>query len=232
MRGQQLALSVQLRESASFDTFFPGPNQTVVAALRDPHGSVLIYGATGSGRTHLLQAVARAQHCAYLPLAEFKSMGPGVLEGLGPSPLLCVDDLDAISTDREWAMALLRLLDERHTQGTAIVIACNAPPDRMEIALPDLRTRLMRCALFGLKPLSDEERAQLLRERALARGLDLSPEVSRWLLTQLARDTDSLLVALEQLDRASLSAKRRLTLPFVQAVLAQSALVPGTLQTS
>ncbi len=51
----------------------------------------------------------------------------------------------------------------------------------------------------------------------------LPPEVSRWLLTQLARDTGSLLAGLEQLDRASLSAKRRLTLPFVKSVLA-----PGT----
>jgi DnaA family protein len=219
MRGQQLPLSVQLRESASFDSFFSGPNAAAVAALQQPQGTLLIYGAFGSGRTHLLQAVARAQHCAYLPMAEIHAMGPQVLEGLDHSPLICLDDLDAVSNQRDWALALLRLLDQRHTQGTAIVIASATPPDRTEIALPDLRTRLMRAAIFGLKPLTDEHRAELLRERAQARGLELSPDVSRWLLTQLARDTASLLAALERLDRASLSAKRRLTLPFVQSVL-------------
>ena len=232
MRGQQLALSVQLRESASFDSFFCGPNAAAVAALQQAQGALLIYGALGSGRTHLLQAVARAQHCAYLPMAEIHQMGPEVLEGLEHSPLICLDDLDAVTSNRDWALALLRLLDQRHTQGTAVVIASATPPDRMEIALPDLRTRLMRAAIFGLKPLTDEDRTQLLRERAQARGLDLSPEVSRWLLTQLARDTGSLLAALEQLDRASLSAKRRLTLPFVQTVLVQSVLAPGTSQTN
>lgn len=220
MKGQQLPLSVQLRESASFDSFFAGPNAAAVSALHHPQGSLLIYGAPGSGRTHLLQAVARAQRCAYLPMVEIRAMGPDVLEGLEHNNLLCLDDLEHVTNDRAWSLALLRLLDHRHTQGTATVLASAAPPDRMEINLPDLRTRLMRAAIFGLKPLTDEDRAQLLRERAQARGLDLSPEVSRWLLTQLARDTDSLLAALEQLDRASLSAKRRLTLPFVHSVLA------------
>jgi DnaA family protein len=231
MRGQQLALSVQLRESASFDSFFSGPNAAAVTALRDPQGCLLLYGAVGSGRTHLLQAVARAQHCPYLPMAEIGGIGPDVLEGLEHAALLCLDDLDAVCNRRDWALALLRLLDQRHALGSALIIASNTPPDRMEIALPDLRTRLMRAAIFGLKPLTDDDRTQFLRERAQARGLDLAPEVSRWLLTQLARDTGSLLAALEQLDRASLSAKRRLTLPFVQTVLAQSALSRGTSQT-
>ena len=227
MRGQQLPLSVQLRESASFDSFFAGPNAAAVSALRVAQGSLLIYGAPGSGRTHLLQAVARAQGCAYLPMAEIREMGPDVLEGLERSRLLCVDDLDSVSGDQAWSLALLRLLDTLHAQRAGVVLASAAPPDRMAISLPDLRTRLMRAAIFGLKPLGDDDRDQLLRERAQARGLELAPEVSRWLLTQLARDTGSLLAALEQLDRASLSAKRRLTLPFVQSVLA-----PGTSQTN
>ena len=225
MKGQQLPLSVQLRESASFDSFFAGPNEAAVSALRQPQSSVLIYGALNSGRTHLLQAVARANSGAYLPMAEIREMGPEVLEGLEHNALLCIDDLDSVSNHRAWSMTLLRLLDTLHAQGAGVVLASSAAPDRMEIVLPDLRTRLMRAAIFGLKPLSDDDRNQLLRERAQARGLELAPEVSRWLLTQLARDTGSLLAALEQLDRASLSAKRRLTLPFVQSVLA-----PGTSQ--
>lgn len=221
MKGQQLPLSVQLRESASFDSFFAGPNEAAVSALRHPQGSLLVYGAPGSGRTHLLQAVARAQSSAYLPMAEIREMGPDVLEGLEQSKLLCLDDSENVTNDRIWSLALLRLLDHRHMQGAATVLASAAPPDRMEISLPDLRTRLMRAAIFGLKPLTDADRDQLLRERAQARGLELSADVSRWLLTRLARDTGSLLAALEQLDRASLSAKRRLTLPFVQSILGE-----------
>ena len=92
----------------------------------------------------------------------------------------------------------------------------------MNTALEGLEQRLqesMGVAVIGLKPLDDSGREALLRDRSAARGLELPAEVSRWLLNHLPRDTGSLLAALEQLDRASLSAKRRLTLPFVQAVL-------------
>jgi DnaA family protein len=219
MKGQQLPLSVQLRESASFDTFYVGPNALAVNALRELDSAVLIYGAVASGRTHLLQAVARERHCPYLPLIDIREMGPDVLEGLDQPAVLCLDDLDAVSDDRDWSMALLRLLDARRSANKITVLSASAAPDRANIALPDLRTRLTLCAVFGLKPLDDNDRETLLRERARARGLEMPVEVSAWLMKQLPRDAGSLLGALEQLDRAALSAKRRLTVPFVQSVL-------------
>lgn len=230
MKGQQLPLSVQLRDSASFDSFYPGPNALALAALRELDGCVLVYGAAGSGRTHLLQAVARARRCAYLPLHELRGMGAGVLDGLEHSDALCLDDLDAVAADHEWSLALLRLLDARRSLGLPLALSANAAPDRLEIALPDLRTRLTLSSVFGLKPLDDDQRIQLLHERARARGLELPVEVSNWLMKQLPRDTGSLLGALETLDRASLSAKRRLTLPFVQGVLLERALAPASSQ--
>ena len=226
MRGQQLPLPVQLRDSASFDSFFSGPNDNAVAALRELSGAVFISGAPGSGRTHLLQAVARTRRCPYLPLADLQAFGAEALAGLEQAPALCLDDIHSVTPDRDWSLALLRLLDARRVHNLATAMSADAAPERMNCALPDLRTRLSASAVFGLHPLSDADREKLLRERANARGLELAPEVSRWLLRQLARDTGSLLAALEQLDRASLSAKRRLTLPFVQSVL-----VPGTAQT-
>ncbi|MGH8541609.1 MAG: DnaA regulatory inactivator Hda [Stenotrophobium sp.] len=220
MKGQQLPLPVQLRESASFASFHAGPNDNVVTALRSLSGPVLIYGAAGSGRTHLLQAVARERRCPYLPLLDLHDAGTEALDGLEGTAALCLDDVQAVLAQRDWALALLRLLDTRRTLNKPTVLAADAAPERIDCILPDLRTRLSACAVFGLKPLSDTDRADLLHERAHARGLELPPETSRWLLNQLARDTGSLLDALEKLDRASLSAQRRLTLPFAQSVLA------------
>lgn len=219
MIGAQLPLAVQLRESASFESYYPGPNAEALLALQSLAPPVLLYGPTGSGRTHLLQAAARQHRAAYLPLAELAEHGPALLEGLESAPAVCIDDLDRVSADRDWCIALLRLVDQLRTRSAGYVFAADAPPERMDLALPDLRTRLGACSRFGLKPLSDEERRELLRERAKARGLELPDEVGRWLLNHRARDIPALLESLEQLDRAALAAKRRLTLPFVQSVL-------------
>lgn len=219
MIGAQLPLAVQLRDTASFDTFFAGPNADIVPALRKLQGSALLFGPPDSGRTHLLQAVCRLANGRYLPLAAFAKHGPGALEGFEHTSLLCLDDIDAVCADRDWALALLRLLDARRAAGQTQLLSASAAPERLNVALPDLRTRLSACAVFGLRPLTDDDRVQLLRTRALARGLELPDEVARWLLKTRDRSTGALLAALDQLDRASLSAKRRLTLPFVQSVL-------------
>ena len=57
---QQLALDLQLADYAVFASFYPGPNATVFDAVRsaaeDPAPQVhWIWGAAGSGRSHLLQ---------------------------------------------------------------------------------------------------------------------------------------------------------------------------------
>ena len=219
MIGAQLPLAVQLRESASFESYYPGPNAEALLALETLAQPVLLYGPPGSGRTHLLQATARRHRAAYLPLAELADHGPALLDGLESATAVCIDDLYRVTPDREWCIALLRLMDQLRTRGAGYAFAADAPPERMDLALPDLRTRLGACSRFGLKPLSDDDRRELLRERARARGLELPDEVGRWLLNHRARDIPALLESLEQLDRAALAAKRRLTLPFVQSVL-------------
>ncbi|WP_028081871.1 DnaA regulatory inactivator Hda [Solimonas soli] len=219
MKGRQLALAVQLRDTASFASYWPGGNAETVAALRELRHPILLYGPPQSGRTHLLQAACRAHAGAYLPLREIAAYGPEALDGFDAPALLALDDLDTVVADRAWALALLRLIDRRRAAGQAFLFSAAAPPEHLAVALPDLRTRLAACVVLGLLPLSDAERGALLKDRAQARGLALPDEVTRWLLHSQARSTGALVEALDALDRASLREKRRLTLPFAQSVL-------------
>ncbi|NGY04671.1 DnaA regulatory inactivator Hda [Solimonas terrae] len=223
MKGRQLALAVQLRDTASFASYWPGRNADVVAALRALDHPTLLYGPPQSGRTHLLQAVCRERGGAYLPLRELAGYGPDALDGFDAQALLALDDLDAVIDIRDWALALLRLIDRRRAAGQAFVLAALAPPDHLAAALPDLRTRLAACVVLGLDPLDDDDRAALLRDRAQARGIALPDDVTRWLLKTQSRTPGALVEALAALDAASLREKRRLTVPFAQTVLKTSA---------
>jgi DnaA-homolog protein len=222
MKGAQLPLAVQLRDTASFDSYHAGPNAEALAALRELSQPLLLYGPGGCGRSHLLQAACRAHGGAYLPLAALLAQGPALLAGYERAPALFIDDVDAVTADQAWCVALLRLIDDLRADGRRHAIAAAAAPERIDCALPDLRTRLRQCLVFGLRTLDDAQRAELLRLRAQGRGLALPDEVIRWLLHTRARDTASLLDALDALDRAALSAKRRLSLPLAQAVLGRA----------
>ena len=232
MKGLQLPLGVQLSETASFGTFHAGPNAEIVAALAAATAGPLppllfIFGPKGCGKSHLLQAATRAaaatRACAYLPLARLRHENPDeALAGLASTDLLCLDDVDAVTGDAAWRLALLRLLDAVRAHGGGAVLAAAAAPDRLALELPDLRTRLSAAAVYGIRPLTDDDRAQFLVDRARARGLDLPLDAARYLLARLPRDAGSLLAALDSLDRASLSAQRRLTSAFIQQWLKEA----------
>jgi DnaA family protein len=126
-----------------------------------------------------------------------------------------VDDADAALANTAWSEALLRLLDARRAQGLRTVVTASAAPERLA-GLADLRTRLSAGAVYGLKALSDAERGEFLRDRARARGLELPADAAGYLLARLPRDAGSLTDAVDRLDRALLTAQRKLTLGFVQ----------------
>lgn len=226
MQARQLPLGVQLRDDARFDDFLVGENAELVMRLKGmasgESGQLLVHG--GTGKTHLLQAACKQAmeagwSTAYLPLSELKNLGAGVLEGLPGKAFLCLDDIHEVVADREWALALMRRCDVARTEGGSLVFAANHAAGEMDVAMPDLVTRLAWGGQYALKPLTDHEKLAALQLRARTRGLELPAEVGKYLISRSQRDLSVLMEALSRLDVASLAAQRRLTIPFVKAVM-------------
>jgi DnaA-homolog protein len=225
MKGTQLPLAVALTDQPDFEHFHAGPNGAAVHTLRalldtEDATTLLLHGPSGCGKSHLVQAL----------LAEAKDSGiRSALVGIDTLdtlqrrhetlPLLCLDGLDATPLSEDQAVALIRLLDARKPRAVSTLITTRRSANQLQLPRPDLTTRLSSFASFGLKPLSDDDRIELLRLRASTRGLHLGQEVAAFMLKQLPRDMPTLLSAVDKLDAASLAAQRRLTIPFVQAAL-------------
>jgi DnaA-homolog protein len=223
---KQLALGVRLRAEAVFESFWPGENGELLAALKSPGTLPLwLWGADGSGKTHLLQAVCAAagETAAYFPLDRSLALPPEALAGYERSPVLCIDDADAVAGDLAWEKALFRLFNEAAELRTRLIFAAAAPPRQAGWLLEDWRSRAAACVVYQLRELDDEGRIEALRLRAAQRGLQLPYETSEYLLKRLPRDLRSLFDVLDQLDEASLEAQRRLTIPFIRDALEKHA---------
>jgi DnaA-homolog protein len=222
----QMALPLRLADHAVFESYFPGENAALVAALRDLATAdggqgYWIWGPAASGKTHLLQATCErvGDKSVYVPLRMLAAGGAEILDGLASRELICIDDIETVAGDAGWEQALFALCNEVLDTNRSLVVSAAMSSRECPIDLPDLQSRLARLANFQLQALSDEDRIRALQLRAELRGLDLPDETAQFLLKRSRRDMASLYELLDKLDLEALRAQRRLTIPFVKEVL-------------
>lgn len=224
----QLVLGVQLPDSATLSAFVGRTNadaRAAVSELVEGRGERLfIAGSHDCGKTHLLQAACRAigesgRRSVYLPLARIEASIGSLLEGLADMDCVCVDDVQAIAGDREAELALLGLSDQLRARGARLLAAGSAAPRELELTLPDLASRLSWGGVVYCRPLDENDRRLLLTSRAAQRGMEMPEATARWMIKHGDAEVAALMAALDTLDRASLSAHRRLTIPFVKQAL-------------
>lgn len=227
-RPVQLPLGVQLPDTANFQAFQAQANVELLNAARNAAAGndiqLYLHGGRDVGKSHILQAACRQAaengcRTAYLPLAELAEYGVAMLDGLADMDLVCLDDIAAVAGERDWEETLVGLIDARHANHKALITACHVPPTELSFELADLRSRLGWGLVYGVHEADDDDKHRLLVQRASQRGLTLSNSVAAYLMRHFGRDVPGLLETLDQLDRASLIAKRRLTIPFIKQVL-------------
>lgn len=228
----QLLLGVQLRDDATFVNYYAGRNEALVNILdveRYPVGAmpepfIYLYGSHCVGCSHLLQAAchqadAMGQRSIYLPMGELADYSPRLLEDIETLPLVCIDDLSAVAGNRTWEEAFFHLFNKLRERGSRLLVAAKVAPRQLNIGLPDLVSRMSWGVVFHVQPLTDQEKVMALRLRAHLRGMDMSDEVAQYILNRGSRDMRYLFDILGHLDRATLRAKRKLSVLFVKQVM-------------
>lgn len=225
----QLPLDVTLDEAASFSSFLSGQNREAVERLENlVHGRgrwhpLFFWGPVGAGKSHLLQAGCRlAQELtrtwAYVPLRLHDQLSPGILENREDAGLVFLDDLDDVAGNVEWEGALFALQERLRAAQGVLICTANVNPAGLGLRMPELQTRLGAGLVYQLQPLDDDDKVAVLRVRAQHRGLEMSEEVARYVLSRYPRDMHALFTLLDRLDHASLARQRRLTIPFLRSL--------------
>ncbi len=196
---QQLLLDIRPAARPTLDNFIPGPNRELLGHLKRWLGgetaetALYIWGPPGSGKTHLLDALA--------------AQAQGIV---------VLDDIDAL--DEAAQIAAFDAYNRARAAGRRFVAAGENAPAGLKLR-EDLRTRLGWGLVYRLYPLSDADMQAALVKHARELGFELDPAIAAWLLTRASRDLGHLLQIVEALDRYSLQTKRRITLPLLKEIL-------------
>ena len=225
----QLPLDIQLPDYARFDSFLAADNLLLVDVLRqmaEQRGELQVYlwSENGMGKTHLLQAMCyqamqRGAPACYLPLPILMEHGPQLLDNMETIGILCIDDVHCVAGLSNWERALFSLINRCRAQQTRLIFAAGANINELPWKLADLVSRFSWGPVFQVKALSDDSKLKLLQLRARYRGIELSDDVANYMLRRMPRDIPRLCKLLDTLDRESLVAQRRITIPFVKRIL-------------
>lgn len=224
MQHPQLTLSLGINPSSSFDSFVAGEaNADAFAAMQglcagELHETqILLWGEKSVGKTHLLSAAcqdfsSRGYQVSYLTgdLANYDD----ALVGIERGDLFCLDDLHLLQPAAE--ENLFHCINRCRDSHTRLFFASEVPIDKLGFGLPDLLTRLSWGPVFHLHVLDDDELSSAFALMLKLRGLEVGDDVIEYVVRRYPREITALKQLVERLDQASMTEKRRVTIPLIK----------------
>jgi DnaA family protein len=222
----QLPLPLSFDKRFSFQNYISDQSVFItrsLMALFDETGESLIglWGGVDSGKTHLLNACAHyARHC-HVSFHLFDALqlidaDANSFCGFPAGCVIGVDNIDMLAGNRAWEEQFYQLINRVKVAEYRFVFSLSRNPRDTGFRLPDLKSRLMWGLLIALESTNDAQLIKVLKGRADLLGLKLSDEVVNYLLSHFSRKLSEQMKLLYKLDQASLSRKRKITIPLIK----------------
>lgn len=193
----------------TFDSFVIGDNNRlaheaalmVVANLGHTYNPLFIYGGTGLGKTHLLQAIGQAAftrsiHGLYVSAEQFTNEYVTAIRERSTeafrnkyrsADMLLVDDIQFIGGKEQTEEGFFHTFDELRNSNRQIVITSDCKPKSMPLLQERLRSRFEWGLIADIQPPDLETRLAILKSKAAARGANIGADVLEFIALR-ARD--------------------------------------------
>lgn len=200
----QLVMDFPAKTDYSAASFYPTQGSEASRNLMQnfERGLLSLWGAPGSGKTHLLEIWARRMGAARQPA--------------GAGNFLALDDVEKLDTAAQ--EKLFHWLNRTGRYG-ALVVASRRPVVELENILPDIRSRLSTGQAVEVLPPGENEFKNICRKWAVEKQLKLPDDVLAYVLARAERSVPVLRGIIEHLDRLSLEEKRAITVLLAKKVM-------------
>jgi chromosomal replication initiator protein len=198
---------------------------------------LLIYGSTGTGKTHLLEGLIShcRQHeperqCLFLTAEQFTSQFLEGLHGRGlpmfrrkyrSVDLLVVDDIQFLAGKQATLNEFLHTLDTLLREHRQIVLSADRPPHELHELGQQLTTRLAGGLVARLDAPDYQTRLQIVRQLATKQDLKISEEIVDLIASNLTEHVRELQGAVQRLFFAQHMQQHSLTLPEAESALSE-----------
>jgi len=218
----QLGLPISLNSSMLLENFVSNEEllRSINQIFLDHKSSELyIYGSSGNGKTHVLQgtvlkSLAKNKNAVFIDCSN--SFPEHLVEFIDQIRLISFDNAHLIAKENE--EIFFDLLNRARQSEVPILVSGDRLPTNLEI-MKDIKTRLSLAAVFKLEDLDDELKMSIINTQMSDRNLSVDSKVYEYLFKNFSRDLKLLLSTMDDLDKASLQAKKPISIPFVRKFL-------------
>jgi len=242
----------------TFDSFVVGKNNEFVhaAALsvaNDPAGTynpLFIYGGTGLGKTHLIQAIANKvvnekpnlkviyvtceQFVNEIIDTMFTSRGPDARDRGNKlrqyyrnADVLIIDDIQFIENKKAVQEEFFHTFNELVSKGKQIVISSDHPPKELTALEERLRTRFSGGLLFDILPPNFETKIAILKRKSFEKKCLVPDDVLTFLAQDSGDDVRTLEGRLTKVIFASRLHEEPITIALARSALSEAVSEPG-----
>ncbi len=221
--GEAFVAPENLDPKFTFESFVVGPgNEYVYAAAQsvadDPAGTynpLFIYGGTGLGKTHLMQAIANkiVRKKPYLKViyitceqfvneiidtlftsrgADSRNRGNKLRRHYRGTDVLIIDDIQFIENKKAVQEEFFHTFNELVSKGKQIVISSDHSPKELTTLEERLRTRFSGGLLFEIIPPDFETKVAILQRKAYEKKCAVPEEVLHFLAKDSGDDVRTL----------------------------------------
>jgi len=187
--------------------------------LNHKSSEVYIYGNSGQGKTHVLQglvlkALANDKNAVFIDCLD--SFPEHIYEFINQINFISFDNVHLMTKGNQ--EIFFDLFNRARQSGLFILASGDSLPSDLKV-MKDIKTRLSLAAVYKLEELDDELKMNIINSQMSDRNLSVDSKVYEYLFKNLSRDLKLLLSTMDDLDKASLQAKKPISIPFVRKFL-------------
>ena len=234
---------IKLHPDYTFENFVVGPSNRLAHAscvavsqsLANTYNPLFLYGNSGLGKTHLLQAVCMEVNrnnndvsIQYLSCEDFvnrfiRAIEQGNLAGFQGQfrsvDLLVIDDIQFLREREQSQEEFFHTFNALYNNGKQIILSSDCSP----IKIPSLEERLISRFNWGLvariDPPSHDTRVAIVQKKSHLRGLDISDEIAEYIASQVQANIRELEGALTKIYAIAMTTNEPINLELAKNAL-------------
>lgn len=220
-KSQQIPLRLKLKTDANFANYhFSSDNLSLTGLQQQLPNFCYLWGATGSGKSHLLKACSKHWQQKNLMLSATTVNSFDSLKILPPKlKLLLLDDIDQLSRHNESEIKLFNLFNHCQSNAIKLIVSATISPQDQSWKLPDLRSRLNSGQTHQVKPLKGKPALQLLQKKLQQNAIPFEPNIITYINNHYSDHYPQLNQLLNKIEITTLSEKRKLTIPLIKSLI-------------